>query len=156
MIVLLFLINFNLAYAGLFIGTGVTNITGGRIVPALHTGYDSSQFALTLTSVGVKNSVYYHSGYLLNLFSQTEMGDFWWGKLRAGIGGGVHFAKRSYTDGSHSETKSDFALGPSMRATWEFLPSTFLGIEALYGIRGVNTLALVSQRVILLNFGVRF
>ena len=131
-------------------------MTGGRTSPMIHTGIDSSNFALTFSSVGVKNSVYYHSGYILSAFAQKEPGFFLWGKMRGGLGGGIHFAKRQYVDGTTSESASDFAIGPAIRVTWEIFPFGFIGIEALYGIRNAKVFVLSTQRITSLVFGIRF
>jgi hypothetical protein len=110
---------------------------------------------MTITSVGVKNSVYYHSGYLLSSYYQADVGDYFWGKVRGGIGGGIHFAKRGYVDGTTSDSKTDFAIGPAIRATWEIFPYGFIGVEGHYGF-GANNLLLVFQSVNSIIFGVRF
>ena len=131
-------------------------MTGGRTSPILYTGIDSSQFALTILTSGVKNDIYSHSGYVISAFAQKDVGDLWWGKVRGGLGGGIHFAKREYTDGSINEVKSDFAIGPSLRVNWEFFPYMFVGVEALYGIRNINALYLSTQTITNIVLGVRF
>lgn len=141
--------------AEFILGSSFSSITAGRTAPSIYTGYDSSSFAVTFTSVGVKNDVYYHSGYLLNSYFQKDVGDYFWGKVRGGLGGGVHFAKRAYTDGAVNESKSDLSLGPAIRVTWEIFPYGFLGVEGFYGF-GVNNLLLVFQSVNSIIFGVRF
>jgi hypothetical protein len=118
-------------------------------------GYDSPSFALTFTAVGVNNSVYYQSGYLLAAYFQNEPGSYLWGKVRGGLGGGFHFAQRGYSDGSANEKKSDIALGPAIRVTWEILPYIFVSAEGLYGLGTINYL-LVFQSVNSIIFGVRF
>jgi hypothetical protein len=156
-LIILFLVLFLFdANAEIIVGSGFNSITGGRPSPTLYTGYDSSSFAVTANAVGVKTKIYYHSGYVVSAFSQKEMGDFWWGKLRAGFGGGIHYAQRQYVDGAVNETKSDFALGPAMRVTWEIFPFGFIGVDELYGIRSLETLVLSTQNIISLIFGVRF
>lgn len=147
---------FSSANAEVILGSGYSSMTGGRTNPIIYTGMDSSNFALTLTAVGVNNDVYYHSGYIISAFAQKDAGDLFWGKIRGGIGGGIHFAKRGYTDGSIDENKSDFAVGPSMRVTWEFLPFVFVGVEALYGIRNFNVILLNTQTITNVVLGVRF
>jgi hypothetical protein len=141
--------------AELVLGSSFSSVTAGRTSPSIYGGYDSNSFALTFASVGVKNSVYYHSGYLLSGFWQFDAGAYLWGNVRAGIGGGVHFAKRGYTDGTTNECTTDVAIGPAIRATWEIFPYGFIGVEGLYGF-GLNNLLLVFQSVNSIIFGVRF
>ncbi len=145
------------ASAGLLLASGLTSLTNGRISPAIYTGYDSSTFALTLTSVGVKNSIYYQSGYVVSAFSQREAGTFLFRNVRGGLGGGAYLGRKKYQEGSSRQTATDVAIGPAMRVTWEMLPDIFLGVESLFGIGGVyQTLVLTTQRVNILSFGVRF
>ena len=131
-------------------------MTGGRVSPILHAGIDTPTFSTTLTSVGVKNSIYYHSGYVLSFHAQKEAGQFWWGNLRGGLGLAAHYAKRGYEDGSARESKADGAFGPSMRVSWEILPYVVVGVEAMYGIRNYKVLLLNTQNIQTLFLGVRF
>ncbi len=154
---ILFTLLFSLkAQAGLVLGSGVTSITGGRVSPIIHGGLDTPTFATTITAVGVKNSIYYHSGYVASFHLQKEAGQFWWGKLRGGLGLGLHIAKRGYDDGGGMEEKSDAAFGPSIRVSWEILPFVVLGLEAMYGLRNENVLLLNTQNIQTLFLGVRF
>lgn len=147
----------NLSYAGITLGTGVTSATSGRVSPFLHGGYDDTNFALTLTSVGVKNDYYYHSAYNFVLVAQKDFPKYLWGNLRGGIGIGSHYAIRELKDGTNSNIKkSDFALGPAIRITWEFLPYTYIGLEAIFGIRNANIIVLSTQNIRSLILGVRF
>ena len=151
----LFLI-FSSANADVILGSGFSSMTGGRANPIIYTGIDSPSFAFTVIAMGVKNDVYYHSGYIFSAFAQKDVGDLFWGKIRGGIGGGIHFAERGYSDGLINENKSDFAIGPTIRVTWEFIPFLFVGVEALYGIRNINTLILGTQTISNIVLGVRF
>jgi hypothetical protein len=143
-------------YAGITVASGVTSITGGRVSPIIHGGIDTPTFATTITSVGVKNSIYYHSGYVLSFHLQKEAGKMWWGNLRGGLGLAAHYAKRGYVDGTANESKADGAFGPSLRVTWEILPFVVIGLEGMYGIRNFNTLLLNTQNIQTLFLGVRF
>ena len=137
--------------------SGATSLTNGRFSPTIYTGFDTSSFALTLTSVGVKNNIYYQSGYLISAFSQREVGVFLSRNVRGGLGGGVYVGRKKYEDGPNIQTDTDVAIGPAIRVTWEILPDIFLGVESLYGIGGIyQTLVLTTQRINILCFGVRF
>lgn len=137
--------------------TGVTSITNGRVSPLLNTGLDTSSYAFTFSSVGVKNSYYYHSGYNVVWALQKDFTKSSFGGVRAGLGLGAHFAKRGLQDGTNALIeKSDYAIGPAMRVTWGFLPYCFMGLESIYGIRGANFIALSTQNIHSLFLGVRF
>ncbi len=157
---LIFLVSFfpsKNSLAGLIFGSGVTSATAGRVSPVLNLGLDYSSFALTATSVGVENTYYYHSAYNLVLVSQREFSKYLWGDLRGGIGLGAHYAKRGLKDGTNAEEiKSDYAIGPAIRLTWEFIPYCFIGLEAIYGIRNLNFVILSTQNIRSLVLGVRF
>jgi hypothetical protein len=142
--------------AEIIIASGVTSITNGRTSPAIYTGYDSSSFALTLTSVGVKNAIYYQSGYLVSAFSQRDLGTFLWRNVRGGFGGGVYVGRKEYKDGIERQSATDISIGPTIRITWEILPDIFIGVEAHHGLGGYQLLLLTTQRVDMLTFGVRF
>lgn len=156
--VLFFLLSFSLTTvrADIILATGVSSITGGRVNPLLNTGYDSPNFSISFSSLGIKNQVYYHSGYTLITSFQSDLGDYLWGGLRGGFGLGLHYAKRGLDDGNGLEEKSDFAVGPSIRITWTLLPNTFIGLESIYGLRNENVIFLSTQNIHSLMFGARF
>ncbi|MCE3012154.1 MAG: hypothetical protein LW878_03730 [Proteobacteria bacterium] len=144
------------AHAEIFVGTGLSTTTQGRSVPILYLGADTPQYAAIFSSVGVKNDVYYHSAYQVSYFKQTDLDQFWWGKIRAGFGGGLHYAKRGLQDGTTEEEASDFSLGPSVRVSWQVAPWTVIGIESFTGIGSVNIILLSSQQITTMFLGVRF
>lgn len=155
LIILFLLVSFS-AQAEIFVGTGLSTTTQGRSVPILYVGADSPQYAAIFSSVGVKNDVYYHSAYQFSYFKQTDLDQFWWGKIRAGFGGGIHYAKRGLDDGTQKEEASDFSLGPSVRVGWQVAPMTVIGIESFTGIGSVNIILLSSQQITTMYLGVRF
>lgn len=155
-LIVFFILSIHNTNAEFLLATGVSSITGGRVNPLLNTGFDSSNFSLSFSSLGVKNDVYYHSGYTLVTSIQGELGDYLWGNLRGGVGLGLHFAKRGLDDGNGLEEKSDFAIGPSIRVTWTILPKVFIGLESIYGIRDANVILLSTQNIHSMMFGARF
>ncbi len=144
------------AQAEVFVGTGFSTVTQGRSVPVLYLGADTPQYAAIFSSVGVKNDVYYHSAYQISYFRQTDMDQFWWGKIRAGFGGGLHYAVRGLEDGATKEKASDFSIGPSVRVSWQVAPYTVIGIESFAGIGSVNIIVLSAQQISTMYIGVRF
>lgn len=153
---LLFLLIPTKGFAEVLIATGFSSVTEGRAVPMLNIGIDNPNYAFLFGSVGVKTDVYYHNAYMLSAFRQVDLDDFLWGKVRAGLGGGIFFSKRGYKDGGPEETGNDFGVGPSVRATWEIFPYGFVGIESYFGIADLQVLVLSTQQVSHLVFGVRF
>lgn len=138
------------------VATGFSSVTEGRTVPLFNFGYDSPTSAFLFHSVGVSNDIYYHNSYMLSGFRQVDLDDFWWGKVRAGLGGGLHYAQRGYEDGDKKQSASDFSLGPSVRVTWEIFPYCFVGIESFFGLGSFQVFVLSTQQISLLTFGVRF
>lgn len=155
-ILLLFLLIPLRSSAEILIATGFSSVTEGRTVPMLNIGIDNPDYAFLFGSVGVKTDVYYHNAYMLSAFRQVDLENFWWGKVRAGLGGGVFFSNRGYKDGGSEETGNDFGVGPSVRATWEIFPYGFVGIESYFGIGDAKVFVLSTQQVSHLVFGVRF
>ena len=148
---------FPLSCFGNFItATGVSAVTEGRMIPILYLGYDSPDFAATVSSVGLSNDAYYHSAYQLSIFRQTDLENFFWGKVRAGMGLGIHYAERGLEQYDKTEKVTDFALGPSIRVTWEVLPYIVIGVESFIGIGSADIIILSSQQISTLFLGVRF
>lgn len=143
-------------FANFITATGVSAVTEGRTIPILYLGYDAPDFAATISSVGVSNDVYYQSAYQLGIFRQTDLDFFWWGKVRAGMGLGMHYAERGLEQYDKTETATDFAMGPSIRVTWEVLPYIVIGVESFVGIGSADIIILSTQQISTLFLGVRF
>ncbi len=155
--ILLIICSPNVVWAEIVLGTGFSSATAGRTSPTLNLGIDYPSFAVTASSVGVKNSYYYHSAYNLIYVRQFDFSEYLWGKLHGGIGAGLHFAKRGLKDGTNAMSeKSDFALGPAIRITWDVAPLCFIGLEAIYGIRDFRVFTLTTQNVRSIIVGVKF
>jgi hypothetical protein len=145
-----------MAQAEVFVGSGFSTVTQGRTVPVLYAGLDNPNSAWIISSVGVKNDVYYHSAYQLSYFKQTDLEPFWWGKIRAGLGGGIHYAQRGYQDGQENLKSSDASIGPAIRVTWAMTQNVILGLESFAGIGGSQIIILSTQQISTLFLGVRF
>jgi hypothetical protein len=142
--------------ANIITATGVSAVTEGRMIPILYLGYDAPDFAATVSSVGLSNDAYYHSAYQLGIFRQTDLENFLWGKTRAGMGLGAHYAERGLEQYDKTEKVTDFALGPSIRVTWEVLPYTVIGVESFVGIGSGDIIILSTQQISTMFLGVRF
>ncbi|MFP5489975.1 MAG: hypothetical protein ACLGG0_00635 [Bacteriovoracia bacterium] len=153
---ILFLIFASKSFANIIAATGVSAVTEGRVIPILYVGYDAPDFAATISSVGVANDVYYQSAYQLGIFRQTDLENFLWGKTRAGMGLGVHYAERGLEQYDKTEKVTDFSMGPSIRVTWEVLPYVVLGVESFVGIGSADIIILSTQQISTLFLGVRF
>lgn len=125
------------ARAGLLIGSGFNSATGGRLVPSLNLGVGSDSFEVLFTSTGVSTPAYYHSAYKLGAYWTWKAGDFLVGNIDAGFGGGALYAIRSFADtGAQADTKTDYVLGPTFFARWNFWEPVFIGVDGLYGLIG--------------------
>ena len=146
------------AYSVLSVGSGFSNVTGGRTAPMIYGGFDTEKFALVASAVGVKTSIYYHSSYQVGMFLQNDWGEFWWGKLRAGIGSGLQYSVRGYrnTVESSEEKASDLVLGLAIRVRWNMAGPVFVALETVYGLAGLNFILLSTQHTTNLVFGVGF
>ncbi|HAZ11936.1 MAG: hypothetical protein A2X86_07205 [Bdellovibrionales bacterium GWA2_49_15] len=147
------------AHAEVGVASGFSAVTGGRTVPLLYASGEGNEYAVTAYSVGVNTSVYYHSGYMASLFKRYKpSGDFISGGLDAGLGWGLYYYKIGFKRSSTAalEEKSATATGPAFRVLWNLAPPVFVGIEGMYGIRGLNWILLSTQDIVSVLLGVRF
>ncbi len=158
-LLLLVISSISVAHAELGVASGFSAVTGGRSIPLLYASAESNEYALTGYGVGVANPSYYHSGYVLDLFKRYRpSGEFISGGIDAGLGWGFYYYKMGFKRSSSSpiEEKSATATGPAFRVIWNLAPPVFLGIEAMYGIRGANWVLLSTQDIVSVLLGVRF
>lgn len=146
------------ARSDVLIGTGVSNVTQGRVSPMLYGGIDQPKWAVLASALGVNHPLYYQSTYQIGAYLQSEFGEFIWGEIRAGAGLGILYSSRGYREDVDLavQERDDIVFGPVMRVRWDVAPMSFIGVESLYGVRSVNTLALSFQHVTNLVLGVRF
>ncbi len=134
----------------------MSSATSGRTVPALQGTLIFTDWAFSVSATGVKSPLYYHSAYLATFHKLWSSGSFFWGSLRAGLGGGLFFASRGFReDPSQSvDSTQDLALGPSFLVNWYFLGPCYISLESLYGIRSPwSHLMLSFQDVTILSLG---
>ncbi|MBI2522189.1 MAG: hypothetical protein HYV97_17350 [Bdellovibrio sp.] len=159
LLVLIVMLLSSMAQAGVGIASGFSAVTGGRTIPLLYASGESNEYAVTGYGVGVNTSVYYHSGYMASLFKKYKpSGDFISGGLDAGLGWGFYYYKIGFKSSSSAtlEEKSATATGPALRVLWNLAPPVFIGLEGMYGLRGLNWVLLSTQDIVSILLGVRF
>ncbi|MEK6625496.1 MAG: hypothetical protein AABY86_11035 [Bdellovibrionota bacterium] len=148
-----------MAHAGVGVASGFSAVTAGRTVPLIYASGESNEYALTGYAVGVNNSVYYHSGYMLSFFKKYKpSGEFIAGNIDAGLGWGFFYYKIGFkrTSTTTLEEKNAMATGPSLRVLWNVASPVFIGLEAMYGVRGLDWILLSTQDIVSVLLGVRF
>lgn len=143
------------------IGSGMSTTTSGRRIPLAYGGIESKDYALSLSSVGYKNTLGYMSAWNLNAYALFYPDKFWWGKMQAGLGLGVFYYQEGFKNGldDGGMTKKNYTAGPSIRVLWSIAGPIYLGLEAVYGIRPrflSNHLLLSTQDTVQLLAGVEF
>lgn len=140
------------------IGSGLSVVTEGRHHPLLYASIESDKWALTANSVGFQTSRTYHSAYQANLFYMFKPQKVLWTTFDAGIGWGAFYYKQGFKFKADSTPveRDNYATGPAIRVLWHFMGPVFLGLEAMFGIRGLQVAVLSTQDVSSLIFGVRF
>lgn len=146
------------ASADVEIGLGMSS-TIGRFVPALSASYVAEPWAISGSSVGVQTPVYYESAYTLAGYKTWKAGDFWWGPVTAGFGGGLAYSQRGYRTSASGDPShlTDFNLGPAFRVQWNFLGGSlpiFFNFDAIYGL-GLASIELAGQDNVIFSLGCR-
>lgn len=136
------------------IAGGYNSVSTGHKTPQLSLGFGGADWLVTGSSSGVRTTTYYHSNYVFGLYSTWTAGDFGWGKMEFGAGGGALYGVRGFKDaGASEETGTDFVIGPALRAQWNFAGPVFLSVEGLFGL-GAQALYLNVQDSVTLAVGV--
>lgn len=140
--------------ADVLLGTGMSSVTKGRVVPALYAGIDNGSSVYSFYAIGVQTEIYYHSAYKISYYLQQAVGQ----NKRVGFGIGTHYSVRGYRNDKDSkeEKVTDFTLGPGFRFCFDISNSIFFSLETVYGIRSLMPLFLSFQNTNSMNFGVRF
>jgi len=144
-------------WSSIDLGSGISSVTSGRMVPGLNVGYTSSNWALSINSIGVSSSYYYQSSYSMNYFWTWQSDQLFWGRTTSGFGFGALYSQRGFQDegSTTQEVKSDYGLGPSFRVRWFFAQPIYMNMEMLWGLRGTANLALNGQDFIMFSVGVQ-
>lgn len=122
-------------------GAGFSTVTSGRPVPALELGLSISGWSLSGMFAGARTKAYYSSGIMGNIMRTADWGDFWFGRLEVGFGGGAyHGEKGIYTkvedDGHLSDLQKDQdnIVGPAFRVAFKPVEHIHISLEFLMGI----------------------
>ncbi len=132
------------ANAAVRVGAGFSTLTSGRQIPALGLGINiGKDWCASGMLAGVRTEAYYSSGFMVNGLRTKDWGDFWFGRLEVGFGGGLYYGEKGiYTsvdqDGNLTNLAKDedLTVGPAFRVAFKPLPHVFLSVEYLMGIGG--------------------
>lgn len=149
------------AHANWRLGTGMSSTTGGRRIPLLYVSAESKDYALSLSSIGYKNTLGYISAWNLNTFALFYSDKLFWGKLQTGLGLGFFHYEEGFKNAleDNGTNQNNSTAGPCIRALWSFAGPFYLGLEALYGLRPnfiTHHLLLSTQDTVQLLVGVEF
>lgn len=130
------------ARAATHIGVGYSTLTAGRRVPALELGLAvNDKWLVSGMLAGVQTKAYYASGFMINALRVADWGEFWFGHLEVGFGGGAyHGEKGVYTsiddNGKFSNLKKDKdnLVGPAFRVAFLPFAHTHISVEFIMGI----------------------
>lgn len=122
-------------------GVGYSTVTSGRQVPALGLGitYDNKWSASAMFA-GARSQAHYVSGIMINVMRTKDWGEFWFGRLEVGFGGGAfHSEKGIYrsidNDGklTNLEKDQDNMFGPAFRVAFIPIEHVHVSVEFLMG-----------------------
>ena len=127
------------AHARAIVGGSMSSVFAGRPTPGLNIGFMGKSFGMTFYTSGVRTTHYFHSAYLLDAFWLWKPGDFGWGDIIAGFGGGLYFGNRGYrhTRTSDIHPSQDIDVGPAIRVAWYFAGPVFVAVETMFGVRNI-------------------
>lgn len=149
------------ALGGVRAGVGYSTVTSGRTIPALSLGVDFGRdWAGSAMLSGAQTEAYYTSGFMVNGLRTKDWGEFWFGRLEVGFGGGVFYGEKGiYTsvgeDGrlTDLEKSTDQTLGPAFRVAFKPFAHAYLSVEYLMGI-GTSILSNAWQDVGMGSIGI--
>lgn len=149
------------AQANWRLGSGMSSTTGGRRIPLLYASLESKDYALSLSSIGYKNTLGYISAWNLNTFALFYSDKLLWGKLQAGAGLGFFYYEEGFKNSLDEKgtSQNNYTAGPCLRALWSFAGPFYLGLEALYGLRPqflTHHILLSTQDTVQILVGVEF
>lgn len=130
------------AHAGARAGVGFSTVTSGRQIPALGLGIDlSKEWQVSAMLAGAQTEAYFTSGYTLNVLRSKDWGDFWFGRLEVGFGGGAFYGEKGAYRSVDEEGKltdlekqKDTTVGPAFRVAFKPFAHAFVSLEYLMGI----------------------
>lgn len=130
--------------AGVRVGTGFSTVTSGRQIPALSLGLDfGKDWSGSTMLSGAQTKDYYTSGFMVNALSNKDWGDFWFGRLHVGFGGGLFYGEKGIymevdENGDRKNFKKDIdnTFGPAFRVAFKPFANSYVSVEYLMGIGG--------------------
>lgn len=149
----------NFAYAKKYsIGTGMSSVTQGRIVPLLDIGFDNKKEQFRLNSIGVQNEVYYHSSYKLSYYRKLPWPFYNDEKIIFGYGLGALYSKRGYKASKSASIKhrEDWLVGANFRFQFDFFKNFYFALDSFYATKTTGGLFLSFQNENTLSLGVKF
>lgn len=126
--------------SAIMVGTGVSTVTEGRLVPSLNLGIDTSKdWTLSGMIGGVATDAYYCNGYMANMTRRYNFGKFGFGSLEAGLGYGLAYTRRGFLPDPKGapdkvETDQDYSVGPAFRVAFKPFDRVYVGFEMLMGL----------------------
>lgn len=159
---LFFILHFlqpSFANASLEIGSGMSSMIGGRVIPAFDLAITTTDRAYTFLSTGVQSSYYYQSSYQLGYYKIWSSGSFLGGDIQSGVGASIAYSLRGFQDqNSTTETKAtDYLGGPALRMNLSY-GFIYINMSIVFGLRSLtqHLIGLTYQDISSLSFGVRF
>lgn len=128
------------AFGAARVGVGFSTLTSGRQIPALELGIGYNDYALSAMLAGAQTEAYYTSGILVNGLKVKDWGEFWFGRLEVGFGGGLYYGQKGvYTDVDadgqpiNLEKDTDTGLGPAFRVAFKPFAHMHISLEYMMG-----------------------
>ena len=129
------------ATAVISVGVGYSTVTSGRQIPALELGLDVNQWAINGMFAGARTKAYYTSGIMGAVLRKVDWGEFWFGRLEVGFGGGVYHGEKGIYTSTDEEGKltslekdQDNAAGPVFRVAFKPITGIHISVEYLMGV----------------------
>ena len=126
--------------ASVYLATGSSSVTRGRVVPILYGGYDFENFGFSASSTGVKTDLYYSNYYELNGYWVYKPTDFLGGELRSGVGIGLQYTHEVFRESvgdTDYKIEDSYQYGLAFKIFQVYWESFFFGMENLFGFNGV-------------------
>ncbi|MBT3982746.1 MAG: hypothetical protein HOE90_15410 [Bacteriovoracaceae bacterium] len=140
-----------------YIGSGMSSATHSQVVPLIYSALQGDVWTLSFMSTGYQNSLMYQSNYLFSGFFQFPEKMIFGHSLFAGVGWGYYHYRLGFRSGKSEPKleKINYATGPSMRAMYQIWGPAFIGVEAMFGIRGLLNIFNTYQSVANIVVGVK-
>ena len=142
-----------------FVGTGMSKVTQGRLIPLLQVGVDNQMLQFQFTSLGISNELYYHSNYKASVLIKKNWANTpMLSGVASGYGLGLMHSKRGYREDTDEDLKEreDTLLGSVFRIEWNIASRFYISLDSFYASKGFLPIALSFQNENTVAFGMRF